>query len=64
MVTSEALTKAAREGSGRSHCLLAVLYHGTHDRMAAGAVQKEVVSAHCCCTDLGRSGGGQRKSMW
>lgn len=56
MVSWEVLTKAAGEGGGRSHRLLAVLYHGTYDHMAAGAVEKEVVSAHCCCTDLGRSG--------
>jgi hypothetical protein len=56
LVSWEVLTKAAGEGGGRSHRLLAVLYDGTYDRVAAGAKEKEVVSAHCCCADLGRGG--------
>ena len=60
----DALTKAAVEGDGRSHRLLAVLYDGTYDRMAAGAEEKKVVPAHCCCAGLGKGGcGEQRKSM-
>lgn len=55
LVSWVALTKAAREGGGRSHRLLTVLYHGTHDQVAAGAMENEVVSAHCCCAVLGRS---------
>ena len=57
VVSREVLTKAAGEGGGRSHRLLAILYDGTCDRVATGAEEAEVVSAHCCCADLGRSGG-------
>lgn len=57
MVSWEVLTKAIGEGGGRSHRLLAVLYDGTCDQVATGAEEAEVVSAHCCCADLGRSGG-------
>jgi hypothetical protein len=42
------LTKAAREGGGRSHRLLTVLDHGTYHQMVAGAVDAETVSAHRC----------------
>lgn len=52
------LTKAAREGGGRSHRLLTVLDHGTYHQMVAGAVDAETVSAHRCWVE-GRGGGGK-----